>query len=203
MATSVPLREQQREFTRRRLMQAATEVFADNGYLPATVEDIAARAGASRATFYLHFKSKAAVVLALIEDAEPMAVERYRAFDALLSDAAGHTRAQMRAWLAEWLQVWRGNEQYNAALLQASTAEPEVEERLMQLSLGLVDTLEAYFSQWPEADRAQARERTFMLELMSQRLFYLAAHHGIPVDDDGVVDLLTDLWEQHFVAPPA
>ena len=73
----------------------------------------------------------------------------------------------------------------------------------MQLSLGLVDTLESYFSQWPEAERAQARERTFMLEVMSQRLFYLAAHHGIPVEDDGVVDLLTDLWDQHFVAPPA
>ena len=46
-----------------------------------------------------------------------------------------------------------------------------------------------------------ARERALMLEVMTQRLFYLAAHNGIPVGDDSVLDFLTELWDGHFVAP--
>jgi AcrR family transcriptional regulator len=201
VTASVPLREQQREFTRHRLMEAAREVFAETGYLAATIEDIAARAGASRATFYLHFRSKAAVVTALIEHGEAVAVERYRALDELLTHPAGHSRAQLRAWLADWLEIWRASARFNAAMLQASTAEPDVEKRLIVLSTGLIDTLDGYFSRWPKATRAQARERALMLEVMTQRIFYLAAHHGLPVDDDAVLDFLAELWDGHFVVP--
>lgn len=41
-----------------RLLDAGRSVFADLGYAAATVDDIVARAGTSRATFYRHFRSK-------------------------------------------------------------------------------------------------------------------------------------------------
>ena len=55
---ALSLREQHRVFTRERLIQGALEVFAHKGYVAATIDDIVAAAGASRATFYLHFHSK-------------------------------------------------------------------------------------------------------------------------------------------------
>ena len=61
------LREQQKQFTRDRLLTAALAAFVENGYTPARIEDVAARAGASRATFYLHFGGKAEIVHALMD----------------------------------------------------------------------------------------------------------------------------------------
>src|ERR1700754_4806498 len=148
MAASLPLREQQREFTRQRLMEAARDVFSETGYMAATIEDIAARAGASRATFYLHFRTKADLVSALVGDAESAAIERYRSFDTLLTDPAGHTPEQLHAWLAEWLEIWREGARFNAALMQASTADPEIENRMIRLSTQLIDTLENYLARW-------------------------------------------------------
>ncbi|MCZ0991720.1 TetR/AcrR family transcriptional regulator [Streptomyces diastatochromogenes] len=49
------LRERNRLRTRRELLDAALEVFAESGYGSATVENIAARAGASKVTLYTYF----------------------------------------------------------------------------------------------------------------------------------------------------
>lgn len=49
------LRERNRLRTRRELLDAALEVFAESGYGLATVENIAARAGASKVTLYTYF----------------------------------------------------------------------------------------------------------------------------------------------------
>jgi AcrR family transcriptional regulator len=54
------LGKQQR--TRRRLLGFAMQLFAEQGYQPTTVAEIAAAAGVSRATFFLHFPTKAALL---------------------------------------------------------------------------------------------------------------------------------------------
>src|SRR5215471_17847349 len=61
------MREAQREFTRTRLVEAAIEAFKESGYAHATIEEIADRAGTTRATFYLHFKSKSEIIAVLQE----------------------------------------------------------------------------------------------------------------------------------------
>lgn len=49
------LRERNRLRTRQEMLDAALEVFAESGYGSATVETIAARAGASKVTLYAYF----------------------------------------------------------------------------------------------------------------------------------------------------
>lgn len=49
------LRERNRLRTRRELLDGALEVFAESGFGSATVENIAARAGASKVTLYAYF----------------------------------------------------------------------------------------------------------------------------------------------------
>lgn len=49
----------------RRLMAAAVESFADNGYHATTTRDISTAAGMSPAALYVHFPSKAAVLSAI------------------------------------------------------------------------------------------------------------------------------------------
>lgn len=58
----VRLADRKRELTRRALIDAALELFAQRGYDGTSVADIAERAGASEATFFRHFGSKDEVV---------------------------------------------------------------------------------------------------------------------------------------------
>src|SRR5260370_33115463 len=81
---ALSLREQQRVFTRERLIQGALEVFAHKGYVAATIDDIAAAAGASRATFYLHFHSKQDIIAEQGSRMEPEVQHFYSELDDVL-----------------------------------------------------------------------------------------------------------------------
>jgi AcrR family transcriptional regulator len=54
--------------TRRKLLDAAKHIFAQDGFEAARLEDIAARAGYTRGAFYAHFKSKEDIFFALLEE---------------------------------------------------------------------------------------------------------------------------------------
>jgi AcrR family transcriptional regulator len=68
------LRDAQKADTRRRLLEAARNVFYREGYYGATVDQIVAEAGASRPTFYLHFKDKEEVLGVLVAEYAARAV---------------------------------------------------------------------------------------------------------------------------------
>lgn len=61
-----PARQQQREQTRARLVEAALRVFALHGYDHATVEEISLAAGHSKGAYYFHFDSKEEILLELL-----------------------------------------------------------------------------------------------------------------------------------------
>ncbi|QCQ92830.1 TetR/AcrR family transcriptional regulator [Rhodococcus sp. SGAir0479] len=63
--TTLSRRERNKQQTRGRLLDAARELFAARGVVSTTVEDIADRAGVSRATFFNYFPSKDELLSAL------------------------------------------------------------------------------------------------------------------------------------------
>lgn len=65
-----PVRDKQKEETRKRLYQAAIEIFARDGVHACRIEDIAQLADVSRAAFYFHFPSKDDVLLELLRESE-------------------------------------------------------------------------------------------------------------------------------------
>jgi AcrR family transcriptional regulator len=188
------LREQQRAYTRQRLKEAAGKVFAVRGYPDATVDEIASEAGASRATFYLHFKGKTELVAALVEESVPFAVERYRLLDQLLVRGGPSLRNELYQWLSDWLGVWRESADSSHAILQAAMLEPEVEELRLRGSEAFVDALENYFAGLSEGDCGRTRDRLLVLEIMSQRILSLASTSRLPIDDTHVLTILTEMW---------
>jgi AcrR family transcriptional regulator len=58
MRPAVTLRQRHAEQTRQALLHAAARVFARRGYSNATIDDVAAEAGASKGAVYHHFASK-------------------------------------------------------------------------------------------------------------------------------------------------
>jgi AcrR family transcriptional regulator len=103
--------------TRARLFAAAAAAFTERGYNETTIDEIARRAGVAKGTFFVHFASKASVVIELVK-IQVRATERARAHavetggtpvDALratvltLGEQAGASRELSRAVLAAGL----------------------------------------------------------------------------------------------------
>ena len=77
--TSPPPLTARRQATRDRVLEAASEVFAERGFHGASVEDICDRAGFTRGAFYSNFASKDDLVLELSSRQARALVERIRA----------------------------------------------------------------------------------------------------------------------------
>ena len=75
-----------RSSSKESLEEAATELFLEHGYQTTTVDDIAARAGVSRATFFNYFPTKSAVLWVAVDRALD-ALERELATGASLSES--------------------------------------------------------------------------------------------------------------------
>src|SRR6476661_5490889 len=76
--TAEPQISARRQATRERVLEAASEVFAERGFHGATVEDICERAGFTRGAFYSNFSSKDDLVLELSRRHAENLVERIR-----------------------------------------------------------------------------------------------------------------------------
>ncbi|HLX01718.1 MAG TPA: TetR/AcrR family transcriptional regulator [Trinickia sp.] len=112
-------REQSKDQTRQRLLDAALTIFTKKGYVAASVEDIAAAAGYTRGAFYSNFRGKPEVLLELLRiDHERMQSELQDIF------VEGATREQMEAnVLTYYSQLFRDNKCFllwGEAKLQAS-----------------------------------------------------------------------------------
>lgn len=60
------MRRYNKENTRKKLLDAAMEVFSDKGYNDALIDDIAKESDTSKGAFYFHFPSKRAIFQALL-----------------------------------------------------------------------------------------------------------------------------------------
>jgi AcrR family transcriptional regulator len=60
--------EMLRQFMETTIAQAAKQVFAESGYQGATLEEIAQRAGMSKATIYIYYKNKDDLFLQVVEE---------------------------------------------------------------------------------------------------------------------------------------
>ena len=71
---------------RNRILQAATEVFARDGYFPAHISDIAERANVADGTVYLYFKSKEEILHSIFDRTMEDAIAEGRKLIEKLSD---------------------------------------------------------------------------------------------------------------------
>ncbi|MBC8720977.1 TetR/AcrR family transcriptional regulator [Paraburkholderia sp. 31.1] len=79
-------REQSKDQTRERLLDAAQAIFMKKGFVAASVEDIAAAAGYTRGAFYSNFRSKTELFLELLRrDHEAMQAGLHAIFESAAS----------------------------------------------------------------------------------------------------------------------
>ena len=93
-------REESRQVTRGRLLEAAASVFAKRGYRRASVEEISSEAGYTIGALYSNFAGKEEVLLALLEEQVARIAERMVTAARAADDPVDKLRAAAREWMA-------------------------------------------------------------------------------------------------------
>jgi AcrR family transcriptional regulator len=172
------------------LLDAALRVLARDGYAAARIEDIAAEAAVTRATFYLHFGSKSEVAQAVMDPSVDAAWnDMYRKLNAL----GDFSRDELRAWLSDVASWYEEHRDLNTVLTAALVQEPSFASPWFSTDQTAADHLTHYMAkhrQYPEVARLRITTLIQGLFLM----LYLWKVGGVDVDEDQLLDALTDVW---------
>ncbi|SEM50525.1 TetR/AcrR family transcriptional regulator [Streptacidiphilus jiangxiensis] len=182
------LRSEYREQTRRRLLDAVREVLEETDYAAATVDEIVRRAGASRATFYVHFRSKAEAAAALLDRVTPSD----RGVYATLPKALG-TRAGLRRWLEASLGWYEAHARLLAALNEAMAVEGTVARGRSAAVERLVEALPEYLERCGDPARARVRLQ-LLLRQFHQVAMDTVVQGAWQPDRDLLLDELAGAW---------
>ena len=184
------LRVRDREATRRRLVEAAIVVLARDGYAAARIEDIAAEAGVTRATFYLHFASKADIVRAVMD---PSLHWYWEDLHRKLNALGDFSWDELRAWVAEIASAFEDYRAMNTVMTAALVQEPGIPSAWFNTDLASADHLTHYMAKQRENPEVARLRITTLVEGLYFMLD-LTKVGDVEVDDDQLLDALTDVW---------
>lgn len=121
------------EATRRRILDAAEEVFGELGYHEASVSEITRRAGVAQGTFYIYFNSKRETFVELVEDIG----ERLRAAtSAAIRDSATRLDAERQGFTAFFRFVYDHRQMYRIVEEAGRVAPEAAREYYRHISSG-------------------------------------------------------------------
>lgn len=178
-------------------MEAAADLFCAHGYDAVSVEDIAARGGVSRMTFYRQFSGKADLAAALFEDSIVAAMPRLLS----IRDADWRNRAAVGAWIAALFENDRAHRAMLRVFTQASVHEPTflsaghafIERVMAELGRAI-----PVFAADRDSDRRQWLEAWLLIYELFDQSNHAALSSGIATDPL-VQDILADRFLR-FVA---
>ena len=170
--------------TRRMILHAAREVFADRGFIAPRVEDVARAAGISRAAFYLHFKSPEDLIESLFEREVRWQLRRYRS----LSSEILRNERRIRGWLELFFASFRQERQYFLIINRALSVNPtsmriilRERERVLRNLGRRIPELRLF-----NPDGSPSRERMVEMHALASRI------------EDMSLSAAFDVWEMDF-----
>ena len=187
------LRDQQKQRTRRTLLESAKEQFVERGYAAVTIDDVATGAGCSRATFYLHFAGKREVLQKIgAETTDQRAVEVYEDLDAVLESGS---RAEFTRWMRRALAWFEQNRAILPAWDEAVALDPGFREVAKRAIDDLPAAMPRYLQRWGGEHQHEARLRIELLVSQLERFFTRwAVQETIELDADDAAEVLSDIW---------
>ena len=153
------------EGTKERILETALELFAQNGYLGTSMNDIAARLGITKAALYKHYAGKQEILERIVERMDQMDKERAEAYEMLetapdgFAEAYLHTPAEkIRAYSRAQFDHWT-REPFSANFRRMLTLEQYRDPGLARLHRdylagGPLEYMAAIFRRLTDSDEA-------------------------------------------------
>ncbi|MFV9430795.1 TetR/AcrR family transcriptional regulator [Rhodococcus rhodochrous] len=184
-------RAEQKQATRDALVEAARVLFVDAGYTATTAEAIAKAAGVSRATFYLHFRSKAEIVQSHMAALEDPIAEAYARLDAIVDPALD----DVVAWLEDHAEFWREHRPEFASMEQALSHEALVSDEWFAMLRRVAEGMRNLLGRQSDPDaRRRARLHVTSMLMSTDRNFHFALVQGHDENFRELVSVLAEQW---------
>src|SRR5436190_21955875 len=184
-------REAQKQLTRSRLVDAAVEAFRLRGYAATTVEDIAAAAGVTRATFYLHFEGKLDIYRELGQDARQGIDEVHDRLPAVVADGG---RDEIRRWLDDSFELWEHLREFATIQEQVAALHTEVRDGMTAHFNDAVQSMADALAEIRPWDPAECRVRSMLAYAQLQNVFRHWRMTGWGADRERAPEVMTDMW---------
>jgi AcrR family transcriptional regulator len=178
--------------TREILLREGLSLFEAKGYAATTIDDIAAAAGTTRQTFYLHFSSKAQLLRELITAVNEILTSSDD--PPLAAVVASGDRAVIKAWLGRKIDQWPEIRPYITAAHEGAASDAEVQEAIDQWFESAIGDIHEGLDR---ADRFPAASRRVRGTLAFGQLEFASVRwmrHGWDVDREQTHDMLTESW---------
>ena len=186
------LREAQKRMTRDLLLKEGLGLFEAKGYGATTIDDIAAAAGTTRTTFYMHFPSKAQLLKQLIVVVNDILLTADDPHAEVV--ASGDRERDPGPGLSRKIDQWPEIRPYVRAAHEAAASDAEVQDAIDQSFESAIGDIAAGLDRAERFDASTRRIRGVLafgqLEFSSVRWM----RHGWDVGRDEALELLTDSW---------
>jgi AcrR family transcriptional regulator len=188
----------QKEIRRQLLLDTALRFFDTKGFAATTVDDIVSAAGATRTTFYLHFRSKMEVMRALLEQVTEQTIgSADRELASVVRDGDPTAIAE---WLGRAPELWQVLRVYLNAAHEAASIDPEMRSIVEDWIQTAIDDIALGLNQ---ADRFDPDTRAIRGVLAFSQLEHLSRRWMVrgcwDMDRDQTLSLLADSWVRLLV----
>lgn len=180
--TRFPIREARKLETRERILSAAVECFREVGYRTATVDQIAQRASANRATFYRHFAGKGELVQGILGELQADGAALMRELDAMQNASV----EELTDWVLQVRTMYDSHRAVIDALESALSSEPKVALHYVELANGATGVMTRYLSGFEGAARDEAQRRMILVFLLLDRFFFYGTLRSTPIGSDSM-----------------
>jgi TetR/AcrR family transcriptional repressor of uid operon len=179
-----------------RLKQAATQLFLERGYGGTTIADIETGAGLAprSGTFYRHFESKEALLVAIGEEV----IERPGEVLTERTLSLGDTRAEL-VLIARGYQQAADRQAPLRALIAETASLPGIQALVAEVEMELGERIGRWLAQKPATQNMDAAEQAALFfQIIGGWTFWLSKR-GTPafppeLDDRRMLDLWADRW---------
>jgi len=190
-APSTSLRSRQKAATRQLLIDAAAQVFSLHSYAKTRIDYVAAAAGTSRATFYLHFSSKDELLIELIARAEAGFSADFDKLAQLFRDPKVD---ELHEWILCALTRWNTASALMRPVFEATDHDPALASKLLPQVLPGSEPLAAALL---EAKVCNMPERAQTMALVLMAPLFLAFRRrasGTATDEPELARLTAISW---------
>ncbi len=190
-----------REERRIELLDCARQVFAEKGYHAATVDDIAAKAGVARGTFYLYFDDRRGVFAALVDEFFVRLTAQIRSIDL---ESEEPPLVQLKRNLRRLVGLALAEPEMMKLLLHdAAGLDPELDEKLGTFYLAMSTFLEESLDEGQRIGLVRAGDKPVMVALGIgglKEILLRAVTGGLPADADALVEEIMRFFEAGLLA---
>jgi AcrR family transcriptional regulator len=188
------------EITRKKLIDAAIEVFREKGYSKARITDITKKVGLTHAAFYAYFKDKDDLVRSLIENVS-QDLGRYAVFSSDAKAIDFDDPKALKKTVSEVFAFYRDNLALHAAFIEGALQDKELRVLLAKINKDLITSVSKQIKEHKKAGKCDNWNPEVMGNLLVLILGYVAVVSELgmlPASREVVIDTTSKLLYAAF-----